>query len=386
MRTQTLITLAALLVACGSDDDPGDTAAGPSSSSAGSGASGGSGGSAGGSASGGGGAATGGGPTDEQILAAKWVELEEAPSITGKQDDLSFIDADHGWSINGLGRIYGTSDGGASWTKLLDQPGTYFRAVTFLDAQRGFAANIGTDYFPGVTDEVPLYRTADGGVSWAPVTEITGPMPKGICNFSTLGERIVATGRVGGPAFVAISEDGGDTWASQDVSDTLAMLVDSHFVDTQTGFITGGSATTSLTRCVIARTDDGGATWTEAFKSKTPGMCWKLSFPSPQVGYAAVLPLSGSSGTFVKTTDGGQTWEELPFVDSAYGALGIGFITEQIGWIGGEASTEPAYRTQDGGLTWQPDDSLGPYINRFRFVDAHTAYAIGSSIYKLEIE
>src|SRR5579859_4086435 len=101
------------------------------------------------------------GPSDDQILSASWVKLSAAPSISGKQDDLYFVDPSIGFSVNGMGRIYGTTDGGQTFTKLLDQPGTYFRAVSFLDASHGFAANIGTDYYPGVTDTQPLYETND---------------------------------------------------------------------------------------------------------------------------------------------------------------------------------------------------------------------------------
>ena len=49
------------------------------------------------------------------------------------------------------------------------------------------------------------------------------------------------------------------------------------------------------------------------------------------------------------------------------------------------ASNTPAYRTADGGETWQEAPGLGPLINRFRFVDPWTAYAIGASVYELRI-
>ena len=65
-----------------------------------------------------------------------------------------------GFYVNGLGRIFRTADGGRSWERVRDTPGTYFRAIGMLDARTGFAGNIGTDYFPGVTDTNPLYRTS----------------------------------------------------------------------------------------------------------------------------------------------------------------------------------------------------------------------------------
>src|SRR5207302_9432404 len=98
------------------------------------------------------------------------------------------------------------------------------------------------------------------------------------------------------------------------------------------------------------------------------------------VSWSATPPSS-----VVKTAESGTTLTEMPVVPGGSAGLGVGFINENIGWIGGEASSKPAYRTSDGGATWTADTSLGPYINRIRFVGPRTGYAIGSTIYKLEI-
>src|ERR1044071_4153276 len=90
----------------------------------------------------------------------------------GKQDDIFFIDARTGGYVNGRGRIYKTPDGVETWVLKLNLPGTYFRCIGFLDARRGFAGNIGTEYYPNVTDTTPLYETRDGGDTWTPVTKI----------------------------------------------------------------------------------------------------------------------------------------------------------------------------------------------------------------------
>ena len=37
-----------------------------------------------------------------------------------------------------------------------------------IDTLHGYAGNIGTEYFHGVTDETPLYETLDGGKTLAP--------------------------------------------------------------------------------------------------------------------------------------------------------------------------------------------------------------------------
>ena len=70
---------------------------------------------------------------------------------------------------------------------------------------------------------------------------------------------------------------------------------------------------------------------------------------------------------------------------AGYSAIGVGFITEDIGWMAAEDATLPVYRTFDGGQTWEVDPALKSPINRFRFVDAHTAYAVGAAVWKLVV-
>lgn len=313
------------------------------------------------------------------VLAAEWQRLPNAPSIQGKQDDVYFLDPLEGFSVNGEGRIFHTSDGGEQWAQMIDQPGTFFRSIMMLSPVRGFAGNIGPGVFPGVTDPAPLYETRDGA-TWTVVDRITGPAVSGICNMQRLDDQhLYAVGRVGGPAFMISSSDGGETWRSRDLNDQLTMLIDVRFTTPLEGILIGRNA---RGRCAIVRTQDGGESWTTAFESaEASTLCWKLSFPSPLVGYASIQ--GGRRSTFAKTVDGGATWQELPLLmDRSFRGLGAGFITEDIGWMANETG---AWRTTDGGATWARDPSLGPAINRFRFVDRHTAYAIGTTIYKLQI-
>ena len=110
-----------------------------------------------------------------------WQLLPQSPQNGQKQDDVFFLNPTLGWSVNGSGRIYKTVDGGANWVKVLDQPGTYFRCISFLDSLNGFAGNIGPNYFPNVSDATLLYRTADGGASWQPVYVYTQLVALCVC-------------------------------------------------------------------------------------------------------------------------------------------------------------------------------------------------------------
>jgi hypothetical protein len=234
-------------------------------------------------------------------VGATWQKLQTEP-YKGKQDDIHFIDADHGWYVNGAGKIFATADGGKTWTLQLEQPGTYFRTVGFVDADNGFAGNIGIDYFPGVTDTRPLYRTRDGGKTWSVVESLTGEQVKGLCAIDVLHNRFVnagkldtrvvihAGGRVGGPATLLRSLDGGDHWKIIDMTPHTAMILDVKFFDAMNGVVFGASdSDVEKSHARIVRTQDGGVTWKTVYESKRPfEITWKGSFPSAKVGYATV--------------------------------------------------------------------------------------------------
>jgi hypothetical protein len=59
---------------------------------------------------------------------------------------------------------------------------------------RGFAGNIGTNYFPNVTDTTPLYETSDGGDTWKPVAGVTEQMIKGICAIEIVKKPFINAG------------------------------------------------------------------------------------------------------------------------------------------------------------------------------------------------
>ena len=333
----------------------------------------------------------GGAAPDPYVTAVKatpWVKLANGPVVTGgaKQDDAFFLDADTGFVASGpSSSILATKDGGDTWKTVFSHPGTYFRSLLFTDAMHGFAGNIGAGLAPSITDATLLYQTSNGGGTWAPVTNITGTAAQGLCNFAPVdATHLIGVGRANGPASMLRSSDGGASWVATDLSQYFSMIIDAHFTSPTAGLVAGMD--TAAAHCTILRTTDG-ATFAPVFTSKTVGsLCWKLHFPSPQRGYAAVQDTAGGPGTFAKTTDGGQTWQELPLPGAkAYPAIGVGFITDDIGWMAAEDPKLPVYRTFDGGATWEVDPALESPINRFRFIDAHTAYAVGAAVWKLVI-
>lgn len=329
-----------------------------------------------------------------------WRKLSTVP-YRGKQDDIHFVNAKVGWYVNGGGKIYRTTDGGETWTEQISKPGTFFRCIGFLDEKRGFAGNIGPDYFPNVSDTQALYRTEDGGVTWSPV-EIAGDPVKGLCaievarypfiNAGNLDTKtlLVGGGRVGGPAVFISSKDEGKTWTARDISSAGQMVLDVHFFDDKHGVMASAtSANVQESSALILTTDDGGATWTKAYQGTRPfELTWKISFPTRQVGYVTIQsynPDPKASKRYVaKTTDGGKTWSEIELVDDAkVRQFGIAFLDENTGWVG---AMPGGFETSDGGKTWRRVQ-MGNAVNKIRLVkdgDGVVGYAIGVDVYKLE--
>lgn len=315
------------------------------------------------------------------LLGQTWQTLTNVPILT-RYNDVYFITASLGWIVNGSGQIYRTVDGGGSWQKQFEEPRAHFRSIGFFDAQNGWTGNVGPGEF-SATDSTTLYHTQDGGQTWQPMNTFLGPKPRGLCGMHVVNDSVIcAVGRVRGPAFFARTADRGATWQAQNMSAYAAGLIDVYFFHPDTGIAVGlTNATHSNANGVILYTANGGQTWQKRFTTTRAGeWCWKISFPSRKVGYVSLQRNSATPIYFLKTTDGGRTWQEKLFSSSYYFVQGIGFVDERNGWIGGNSSF-PSYQTKDGGDTWQ-SAGFGASMNRVRFLSDTLGYAVGRTVYK----
>jgi photosystem II stability/assembly factor-like uncharacterized protein len=330
----------------------------------------------------------------------EWKKLE-TEVYQGKQDDITFIDENTGWYINGYGKIFHTEDGGITWVKQLEQKGSFFRTVAFIDKNIGFVGTVGTDYFPNVTDTIPLYGTKDGGKTWKPV-KYKGSYVKGLCAIDVVKEQFInhgkidykyhlfAVGRVGSPANIMISHDNGETWTSQSLNNNCKMLFDIKMFDKNTGLACAATdEDISKSNALILKTNDGGKTWKKVYQSnRSFETTWKVSFPTEKIGYVTIQSYNPDPNVkqqrVAKTIDGGETWTEINLVeDSGAREFGIGFIDENHGFVG---TLNSGFETKDGGQTWRKI-VLGRACNKIRiYKNADNkvfGYAIGVNVFKL---
>ena len=243
--------------------------------------------------------------------------------------DLDFVDPQNGWlaayaplgNISDLHYLYRTGDGGKSWAPLsIPISGR----ITFLDASTGWATGGGTRW---TSDQ--LLRTHDGGVSWQAET-LAFPEPYN-------GSLSLEYSWYQEPVFVS------------DLSGVLPLRFDEpQGAGKAIGFYT---------------TRDGGGSWSLATTLQDQEM--------QRVGELFPIPWSAIDETtwYVSinearqslTRAGAQPWEAFPAAGlGGVTLLDVRFVTEAEGWGLGlicgleSGCLQPMFATHDGGRTWTP--------------------------------
>ncbi len=237
--------------------------------------------------------------------------------------DMAFIDETHGWMMVPLGAaagsmaiaIYTTDDGGETWAQTYTNDPNLTNAGDSLPLG-GIKNNLtpldaDTAWVGGVTYSLEtfyLYKTTDGGQTWAPQTIPTAP-----------GMQDTEVAVDIGPIFTT-SSDG--ILPLRFTGETL-----------RTGFYA---------------THDGGDTW--EFVTFMPG-AGAVDFVSPTDGFF------WTGEQFFVTANGAQTWTSVnPDVLFGDTFIGMDFVNTHTGWVWtyDETGQYGLYKTTDGGATWFP--------------------------------
>lgn len=241
-----------------------------------------------------------------------WQSAALSANVPLGPDRMSFINDQDGWieaetggaTGNDLEMLFRTTDGGKSWaavsrTSLGSQdniPATFpfsghKTGLTFINASTGWATG------PW------LYITRDGGATWQQQTLPTAPgqvfAPP---TFFNARDGILPAG-----SQLFITHDSGTTWQSTSVLPESTNLVTA-FIDMQHGWVAASTGTG------LYSTSDGGEHWVTI----TPRIITsivafaQLNFVLTEVGWALGYTSEPPNTLLFKTADGGQTWTQVP--------------------------------------------------------------------------
>ena len=270
---------------------------------------------------------------------------------------IQFIDNLNGFAGGSSGKVLQTTDGGATFTEIIDFGSGSNYSLYFSD--------VNTGYIPSGGD---VYITTDAGATWNPSTAFDQTL-RGIAPSAS---GLVAVGNYGTSL---LSTDNGATWETKFEYVTQELIRKIYFVDSNTGYAPSGSTSAADSLGFILKTTDGGQNWAMMpynFKFSI----YTLAMPSSTVWYAG----TGNNKIF-KTTDAGDTWTEQtePISGTTHDFYEIGFADVDNGYAVGQSGN--IIKTTDGGTNWTTVTS--PFgtstIYDMHVFDSQTVIAVGLS-------
>lgn len=250
-------------------------------------------------------------------------------------------------SLNGT--VYLSSNAGATWISRTVSPmASTVNALAVSSTYISRSLHIsGTAVFAGCVGG--LYRSTDGGRSWAPMTSYPGPSVQALMLSPDWPED--PTMLVGTPAGVYRTEDGGATWSRSGFKQLSLSVLEG----TQRGErLLAGSSYQGLFQSEDVRNDDGGTQWEPAglYEKTFIDVAEVPDYPSDPTLFASVG--AGAGLSLYRSDDGGNEWTHLRSADHPGGHWALSPTYAQDGTVfvtGG--SSNAVLRSTDRGETWE---------------------------------
>jgi photosystem II stability/assembly factor-like uncharacterized protein len=248
------------------------------------------------------------------------------------------------WASGGGGTFVRTLDGGTTW-KAGTVPGAehlQFRDVHAIDANNAYLLSIGP------ADSSRIYRTTDGGATWA--LQIRNAEPKGFYDCMAFWDpnRGIAVGDAfDDRIYIMQTVDAGKHWERIPKAQVPAARPEEGFfaasgtcVITRPGGQAWASAGTPGSR--VLHTTDYGKSWT--IDTVPVKQIASVSFRDDRNGIVFAWDTTNATAT---TRDGGRTWApggRPPFLKGLYGGVYVPGTSATVATVG------------PGGLAWSPDE------------------------------
>ena len=295
-----------------------------------------------------------------------WKPLDTGPNLSGFQQ-ISFFSEQIGWVSGGINTVpyhavlLRTLDAGATWSQVDLRPYAVGQFITLTFVNQNILYACGTDLTTTIGVNRRIYKSADGGATWAKLasTGFTGSF-----NLHFFNEQV---GLSADADVIQKTTDGGQTWRTTYNAGGIDGIDKLRFITPLNGFAAGGLFFDRINAGTLLHTLDGGETW-----QRIPwpyGSITQIDFVSATVGYISTVPAK-----LYKTTDGGQTWN---LVNTPIpGGSAQFFLSEQEAYVGGVGGL---WHTQDAGTTWQNEYSLAGTsngVNSLCFPTPRGGYAV----------
>ena len=310
-------------------------------------------------------------------------------------DEIAIVDANTVWTFayDGTGAgtypkiISRTTNGGTTWTtSTITGPGSN-ALISDLAAVDANTAWIVTAPFASGTNANRIWKTTNGGTTWAQQTSGYGTASFGNqIYFWNANEGWTAGDPIGGFFEMYKTSNGGTTWTL--VPGRPAAAGDFGYVALKE--VVGDNIWIGTDIGRILRSTDRGSTWTASYSPvldfggvTTAGSSGAMAFKDANNGLLIAVDGAGSPSTttaeLYSTTDGGANWNPVtttgtwyfgdityvPGTANTYVSTGIN--SGDAGWMGSAYST-------DGGVTWTSIDA-GSQRGKVAFLNPTTGWA-----------
>ncbi|WP_216688864.1 YCF48-related protein [Hymenobacter siberiensis] len=283
---------------------------------------------------------------------ATWIKLSEVSYFPSEITMLHFISPRVGFAHREHSDLWRTADGGQTWT-LVSNSMQDIADMHFLSATAGFA----------VGDYGTIYSTTNAGLTW---TAIGPAANSGFINgnyWSSVRFTSASTGYVtgrGNKGPIMRTTDGGQSW--QPLGPLMGNIQ-------AVAFPGNGALGYALSTSGLLRTTDSGDNW--ALRSQMAGT---------QLACLDANTLLAVNGNIARSVDGGQTWTTITVPARYYGTTVVStlsMVNAQVGYAGGlDGNGYVIARTTDGGQTWQLLNGTYTHgIRKLNFVSATTGFA-----------
>jgi photosystem II stability/assembly factor-like uncharacterized protein len=250
-------------------------------------------------------------------------------------------------------RLFDSTDRGSKWQPRGLPPSAPNPEISFIDDQEGWLSTVGSPATQCQQQAFTLWHTSDSGGTWAQLQAngLDASQCKSGLVFVDRLHGFVIGSDLSHPPVIYRTVDGGSTWApSAPVSDPPGYVSQPGAVSLQADTVRSSGPTLMLpVRAAgllqyVYRSTDGGATW--IYLAAIPHVDGGLGIPGSSRWLMLVAPTQS-----IETTDSGATWHALAtdYSQASPVAPDVVFGDAYVGY----ATTRGAIqRTVDGGAHW----------------------------------